>query len=142
PAWTGDVKVSGLVDFHSIEGVLTGRACHVEKDSAVTDRAIGLDVITHHYLLILVPVADVEIFLVGRKSDAVRSGEILRHELEIPIFHGEDATEGQLLARIVEELWQTKWRIGEVERSVAAVNKIVRAIQSFAFEFIRENGEC
>src|SRR5258708_7054608 len=81
-AWTGYVKVARFVDLHSVQRVFTACARHVEKDFAVAHRAIGLHVITHHNLLLLVPVADVEVFLVGRKSDAVRPGEILSDELE------------------------------------------------------------
>src|SRR5205823_845828 len=131
-----DIEVARLVDFHSIERVLTGRTRHIEKDFAIVNRAIWLHLITHHNLLFLVPVTDVEIFLVWGKSDAVGTGKIFCDELQISVLHRKDATERQLLARIVKELRQTERRIGKVECPVAAINKIIRAIETLALEFI------
>ena len=53
----------------------------------------------------------------------------------------EDAAEGQLLARIVEELRQAERRIGEVERAVGVVDEIVRTVEPLALVAIGEHGE-
>src|SRR5262249_48613777 len=74
------------------------------------------------------------------ERDAVWSGEVFADQLQLAFVDREDSAERQLLARVVKELWQTKRRIGEVQRSVRAVNKIVRAVESFSFKVVREHG--
>jgi len=58
-----------------------------------------------------------------------------------PFLHCENAAERQFLARVVEKLWQSERRIGEVKCAIAAIHKIVRAVQPFAFKFVRKDGE-
>src|SRR5689334_18173881 len=81
-ARTGNVKVAELIDFHPIERVFTGRRGHVEKHDAVRYRAFGMRFVTHNDLLTIVPVGDVEVLLVGRESDAIRTGKVLAEELK------------------------------------------------------------
>ena len=37
------------------------------------------------------------------------------------------------------EFWQTKWRVGEEQRSIAAIYQIIRRVQAVAFEPIGQN---
>src|SRR6516162_11615759 len=137
-----DVKIADFVDLHSVARVFAGRLRHVEKEFSVLESAIRLHFITHHDLSVVLPVINVEEFFVGRETEAVRAVQILGREYDLSrLLHRENAAERQFLARIFEKLWQSKRRIGEIQRAVAAVNQIIRTVQASAFKFVRKYGE-
>ena len=89
----------------------------------------------------IVPIIDIEKFLVGRECEAVRASQIFTHQRDVPVFRCEDAAERQFFAWIFEKLGQTKWRIGKIKRSITAINKIVGTVESLAFKFVRQDVE-
>jgi hypothetical protein len=56
PARARDVKVAGVVAL---------RTGHVEEDLAMRQATISGHLVAHHHFLVLVPVANVEVLLVG-----------------------------------------------------------------------------
>src|SRR5688572_19901424 len=64
-AWPGDINVAALVYLHTINGVLAVPAGQVEEEAAVLNPAVRLDLIAMDNFP-FIPVADIEIFLVGR----------------------------------------------------------------------------
>src|SRR5205814_6699367 len=120
---TGNVKIASFIDLHAIDCVLPQGLGHIEKEFPVPNRTVGLHFITHHYLLLFVPVADVQVFFVRRECDSVRPSKILCNEFQISVLHCEHAAERQFLARIVEEFWQTEWWIGEISYAVFCLKK-------------------
>ncbi len=81
PARRRNIHIAGDVDLHAVDSVLTLDRREVEKQFPVLYRAVRLELIAINHLAIIVPVADVEIFLIGRKCDAVRPGELCREQL-------------------------------------------------------------
>ena len=89
----------------------------------------------------IIPVIDVEEFLIWRKGDAVGTGQVFTHQRNLPVLRCEDTAERQFLARIIEKLRQTEWRISEIKRAIATINEIVGTVQPFTFKFVRDHGE-
>src|SRR3954451_7635157 len=100
-----------------------------------------MNFVTHDDLASFVPIVHVQIFLIGRKREAIGTFELRAYRLELAVDEAEDAAIRQFLARVVEELWQGKGWVGEKERAIRAIDKIVWAVQAFAFVAIRENRE-
>ncbi len=140
PPRPGDVEISLLVHLDSVDGIVTGCRGHVEEDDAGAERAVRRHFVAHDELLLLVPVPHVEKPLVRGERDPVGPRELRRPEANLPLDHGEDTTEGQLLPAIFEELRQPKGRIGEEEAAVRTIDEVVRAIQSLPLELVGEDG--
>src|SRR5262249_31326818 len=66
--------------------------------------------------------------------------ELTCQERELAIFPSVHPAEGQLLARIVEELWQTKGGIGDVQGAIRLVDQVVRAVEPLALVAVGEHG--
>src|SRR5205823_13997047 len=77
-AGSAGVDVAGRVDLQAVDGVLPGRAGHVEQDIRGSLR----EVVALDDLRVRVPVADVQVALVGREGDAVRPGQRVVDDLE------------------------------------------------------------
>ena len=152
-AGTGAVEVSLLIDLHAVGAAGTFiRSCVVEEFS-FGEGAVGLNAVAHPYLLRL-GVADVEIFLVGRKGDAVGTGEVADEKLQLCTSGGcagflfervrdtVDAVDLELLGGVGVFLrGQTVGRIGEVERAVGFVDEVVGAVELLALIGVGEDGD-
>ena len=57
-------------------------------------------------------------------------------------MHREDSTVWQFLSRIIKELGQAKGRIGEIERAVGPVDKVVRTVEPLPFILVGKYREC
>src|SRR5215472_14121749 len=79
-AGTGDVEIARTVNFHSVDGVFSGRGRHIEKHLTLVQRSIRPHRIAHHDLALRVPVADVEIPFVRGKRETVRPAQIARDQ--------------------------------------------------------------
>ena len=97
--------------------------------------------------------SDVEVFLVGRKRDAVRASQVFDEQLQARIVgrrpwrvresFGDaiDAVKRQLLQWVLVALGrEAVRRVGEVERTVGTINQVVRAAQALALVFLRQEG--
>src|SRR5271157_4811759 len=134
-AGTRHVEITLLVDLHPIEGILAFSRSHIEKDFAARESSIRVNFVTQDDLPLLLPVVHVEVFLIGRESEPVRAAKILRDQLDgFPVRrHAKDPAIGQLFPWIIEELRQSKWRIGEIQRSVRLVDEIVGTVEPLSF---------
>jgi hypothetical protein len=101
-----------LVHLQSIDGVVSERARHAKEQFAPVQRAVGVHRIPVHDLL-LIPVADVEEFHVGRICKAVGPGKICAHQLDFATPDQKHAGMGRLRARIIMVLRQAKRRVGK-----------------------------
>src|SRR5215207_5352581 len=111
-AGTADVEVAVAVDLDAVDGVLARRVGHVVEDLAAADGvAVGVDLVAHHDLALDVPVADVEVALVGREREPVRAAELVGDERHGAVACFEDAAERQLLGGVVEGVGQPERRV-------------------------------
>src|SRR5271165_465231 len=142
-AGTRHVEITLLVDLHPIEGILAFSRSHNEKDFAARESSIRVNFVTQDDLPLLLPVVHVEVFLIGRESEPVRAAKILRDQLDgFPVRrHAKDPAIGQLFPWIIEELRQSKWRIGEIQRSVRLVDEIVGTVESLSFIAVSQHGK-
>src|SRR5215470_187448 len=141
PAGAGGIDVAKVIDFQAIPGVLARLNGCVEKERFVRKRPVRLDVITENDFFLLVPIVDIEIFLIGREREPVRACQISADEFKLAVDQAIDAAEGKLLTRIVEELRQAEGRVGKVQRAVGAIHEIVRAVEALALVAIGEDGQ-
>ena len=72
PAGTGSIDVAKAIDFQAIPGVLARLSGCVKKEGFVRKRPVRLYVIAENDFFLVVPIVDIEIFLVGRMR--ARSG--------------------------------------------------------------------
>src|SRR5207248_9719449 len=87
-----------------------------------------------------IPVADVEVFLIGRKVDAIGTLQLVGEQAQSGVCPGEDRAKGQFLARVLKESWQPGRRIGEVERPIRAVDEIVGTVKALALVLQQNTG--
>src|SRR5205823_2166744 len=76
------VQISLLINLHAVECVFALGRGHVEKDFSVRQSAIGVHFVSHDDLLLSVPIVDVEVLLIWREGQTVRSLQIGGQQLE------------------------------------------------------------
>src|SRR5438445_2301165 len=77
------IKVALLINLHAVECVFTLSRRHVEKDFSVRQSAIGVHFVSHDDLLLSVPIVDVEVLLIWREGQTVRSLQIGGQQLDL-----------------------------------------------------------
>ena len=135
------VHVAGRIDLEPVDGVLTLGAGHVEEHLATGHRAAIVERVPHDDLFGGVPVADVEVALIGRQRDAIRPRQLRGNQRHLAVAHGEDAAERQLLLRVCECRGQAERRVGEVQGPVGGVHEVVGAVQPLAVILVGEDGD-
>src|SRR5438309_9595502 len=77
----------------------------------------------------------------GPQGEAIGAAQFVRQKLDdLAVWrHAEHAAVRQLLAWIVEELWESEWRIGEIQRSIRSTYQIVTAVELLAFLAISQH---
>src|SRR5207302_1941332 len=121
----GKIKVALNVRLHAVQCFLPRYLlCEVDENGALVNRPVALYGVTCDRLTFRIPVADVEVLLIGRQDDAIGTLQLVGEQAQSAVFPGEDPAKGQFLARVLKKFWQTEGRIGEVERPVRAVDEI------------------
>src|SRR5437879_13820612 len=77
------VQISLLINLHAVECVFTLSRRHVEKDFSVRQSAIGVHFVSHDDLLLSVPIVDVEVLLIWRDGQTVRSLQIRGEQIDL-----------------------------------------------------------
>lgn len=87
-AWTRSEDISFAVDFHAVgnAGFGFGPSSSVEQHSAVFDRAVRFDIESQPDGIRAVRVTDVQLFLVGRESDAVGRFDLFGQDRELAVL--------------------------------------------------------
>ena len=75
-AGSGDITIAGGIDLDAVDGVFAFERREVKEQLAVRDRPSGAEFVAPNDFAVVVPIADIQIFLVGRKGDAVRAGKL------------------------------------------------------------------
>src|SRR5438552_1470371 len=135
------IDVAEAIDFQSVPSVFARLAGCVEKSGFVCERSVWLNFVTQDDFFLVVPIVNVEIFLVGREREPIRARQIGAYEFQFAMDQAVDAAEWKLLAPIVEKLRQAERRIGKVERAVGAINEIVRAVEPLALVANGDHGQ-
>src|SRR5437868_4518851 len=137
------VQISLLINLHAVECVFALGRGHVEKDFSVRQSAIGVHFVSHDDLLLSVPIVDVEVLLIWREGQTVRSLQIGGQQLDLlAIWRDAEYTAvGQFFTWIIEELRQPKRWIGEIQRSIRLVDEIVGTVEPPPFIAISEDCE-
>ena len=128
-AGAADEQVAGRIDLDPVDGVGTGLAGEVDELDGVGQVAGGVDVVAHDDLVVEVPVADVQVALVGREGDPVRAGELVGQQRDLAVTSAEHAAERQLAVGVVGLLGEAERRVGEEQRAVGAEHQVVGAVQ-------------
>src|SRR5262249_17690396 len=95
--------------------------------------------IPHHDLLLVIPVAKVEVLFVRRERKTVWASQVRGEELQSAVRPSIYAAERGLFAGVIEGFRQAKRRISEVERSVRFVHEIGRTVEPLALITVCEN---
>src|SRR5205823_6461197 len=82
---------------------------------------------------------DVKEAFVRGERQAVRSREVRAHKPQLTVMDGIDPGEWHLAARVIMELWQSEGRIGEKQRAIAAIDEIVRRVQTLTIVAVGED---
>src|SRR5262249_33663185 len=128
--------------LHTVERLFPGDLLsQIDQHLPRAECAVVVYRIAGHGFRGRVPVADVQVLLVGREDDAVRAFELAGEQPQSPIPPGEDPTKGQFLPRVVKKFRQAKGWVREIQRPVGAVDEIVRAVEALALVAIRQHGE-
>ncbi len=134
------VEVARCIDLDAVERFLAGHFLRqVNEGFARAQRAVATDREAQHDFALRVPVADIEMLAVRCEGDAVRTLELVAQQSRAAAVGAIHAAERQLLARIVVELRQAEWRIGEVDGAIRRVHEVVRTVQAFALIAVREH---
>src|SRR5271165_2400249 len=75
------VEIALLVDLHPIEGILAFRRSHIEKHVAIRKRSVRVHFVSQDDLPLVLPVIHVEVLLIGRECEPIRSPKLLAHQL-------------------------------------------------------------
>ena len=140
PARPTDENISGLVHLDTVDRVLARRAGHVEKQCAFAEGAISINRVAVDDLVLFIPITDVKEVFVRGERQAVRSREVRAHKPQPAVMDGIDPGEWGLATGIIMELWQSERRIGEKQRSIAAIDEIVWRVQTLTIVAVGEDG--
>src|SRR5262249_43411180 len=111
-------KISLLVDLDPIQRIFAFSMGHVEEEPAIRKGPVSTDLIAHDDFLVVIPVADIEIFLVRREGNTIGTLEIGAHQLQFSFVEAEDAAVGQFLSRVAIEFGKSKRRVSEEQRPI------------------------
>ena len=130
------IQISGHVGLHPVV------AHHVRELDRVGNSVVGPNVVPHD----LPAERDVQIFLIGRKRNAVRectSGlrvpKLLIKERDLAIFHEVEPTERQLSLRTRGGAAQARDTVREIDRAVGFDNQVVRSAETLALETVGQH---
>ena len=132
-------EVSKLINAHAIIGtgqVLFGQRSAVEKQARGSQFAISLDRKGFDIGILISRIRNVEGFFIGRKGDPVGPRNFLSQQAHVSFRrHPIDTAEVEFPGHTFVP---TIGGIGEIEIAPPVKNKVVRAVETFPFEAIRD----
>src|SRR5262249_37501757 len=101
----------------------------------------GRTFVGQYYFAFTFPAVHVEIFLIRRECQTVRTAQLLTDQLNLAGGGNTiDTADWQLFARIVEEFRQSEGWVSEIERSIRLINQIIRTVEPLSLIPVSKNG--
>src|SRR5580700_1813399 len=134
--WPGDKQISLLVHLQSVGYALAFTSGLLAENPTVLQRAIGRKIIDAD--IPLLAVIYVEALAIGRESQSIGLRQIFGQKAGLASFvEPINALERNFLRF---SLGQIERGIGEINGAVGPNDHIVRTVEPFSFEMVRENG--